>query len=86
MSVYNKALQVICPPSFSCCNTVSFSTSLFYSAGIAVNEADSISYIANTGTCFYYSQFALNGSGLISDYDSYCSTIPTNIWGIALLE
>ena len=86
MSVYNKTLQVICPPSFTGCNTVSFSTSLFYSAGIAVNEADSISYIANTGTCFYYSQFALNGSGLISDYDSYCSTIPTNIWGIALLE
>lgn len=84
MSASNASNQTVCPITFVGCATTLFSSTNTSAAGIAINTAGTIDYIANTGTSNEYTQFSLT-DGFISSFASY-STLPSNIWGIALLE
>lgn len=85
MSVWNVSTQIVCPISFIGCVDTSIESSPLNSAGIVVNAADTVNYIANAGNSLEYTFLELNDSGYVSSFGSD-STLPNNVWGIALLE
>lgn len=84
LSASNASNQIICPIDFVGCTITSFSSTNTSAAGIAINAAGTVDYIANTGGSNEYTQFSLT-DGFISSFTSY-NTLPSNLWGIALLE